>query len=50
MKRCPECRRDYFDETLLYCLDDGKEWGLGKEWSLAYVITILICGPSACVV
>jgi len=24
MKRCPECRRDYFDETLLYCLDDGN--------------------------
>lgn len=24
MKRCPECRRDYFDETLLYCLDDGS--------------------------
>ena len=24
MKRCPECRRDYFDETLLYCLDDGR--------------------------
>ena len=24
MKRCPECRRDYFDDTLLYCLDDGK--------------------------
>ena len=23
MKRCPECRRDYTDETLLYCLDDG---------------------------
>jgi Tol biopolymer transport system component len=23
MKRCPECRKDYFDETLLYCLDDG---------------------------
>ena len=23
MKRCPECRRDYHDETLLYCLDDG---------------------------
>ena len=23
MKRCPECRRDYYDETLLYCLDDG---------------------------
>ena len=24
MKRCPECRRDYFDESLLYCLDDGS--------------------------
>jgi hypothetical protein len=22
MKRCPECRRDYYD-SLLYCLDDG---------------------------
>ena len=24
MKRCPECRRDYTDDTLLYCLDDGS--------------------------
>ncbi|CAN5323605.1 hypothetical protein BH20ACI2_BH20ACI2_11450 [soil metagenome] len=24
MKRCPECRRDYYDNTLLYCLDDGN--------------------------
>src|SRR5688572_1693831 len=24
MKRCPECRRDYYDDTLLYCLDDGS--------------------------
>lgn len=24
MKRCPECRRDYYDETLMYCLDDGE--------------------------
>lgn len=24
MKRCPECRREYYDDTLLYCLDDGK--------------------------
>src|SRR6478609_11281301 len=23
MKRCTECRRDYYDETLTYCLDDG---------------------------
>src|SRR5436190_7897025 len=24
MKTCPECRRAYYDETLLYCLDDGN--------------------------
>ena len=24
MKRCPECRRDYYDDTQLYCLDDGN--------------------------
>ena len=23
MKRCPDCRRDYYDDSLLYCLDDG---------------------------
>src|SRR5688572_25928773 len=23
MKRCPECRKDYRDDNLLYCLDDG---------------------------
>ena len=21
MKRCPQCKRNYYDETLLYCLD-----------------------------
>ncbi|HSU26667.1 MAG TPA: hypothetical protein VLI65_11835, partial [Pyrinomonadaceae bacterium] len=25
MKRCPECRKDYFDDSLLYCLDDGAQ-------------------------
>jgi eukaryotic-like serine/threonine-protein kinase len=25
MKRCPECRRDYTDETLNFCLDDGAQ-------------------------
>ncbi|HKP68337.1 MAG TPA: hypothetical protein VJV05_03570, partial [Pyrinomonadaceae bacterium] len=25
MKRCPECRRDYYDDSLHYCLDDGTE-------------------------
>jgi TolB-like protein/Flp pilus assembly protein TadD len=24
MKRCPECRRDYYDDSLIYCLDDGE--------------------------
>jgi len=24
MKRCPKCRRDYHDDSLLYCLDDGS--------------------------
>ncbi len=23
MKRCPKCRRDYYDDSLIYCLDDG---------------------------
>ncbi len=25
MKRCPECRRDYVDDTLSFCLEDGAE-------------------------
>ena len=25
MKRCPECRRDYYDDTLSFCLDDGMQ-------------------------
>ena len=25
MKRCPECGRDYNDDSLRYCLDDGSE-------------------------
>ena len=24
MKRCPECMRDYYDDSLSYCLDDGS--------------------------
>lgn len=29
MKRCPECRRDYYDDSLLYCLDDGTPLATG---------------------
>src|SRR5688572_27811969 len=25
MKRCPECRRDYYDDSLSFCLADGTE-------------------------
>src|SRR5688572_5030785 len=25
MRQCPKCHRQYFDETLSYCLEDG-EW------------------------
>lgn len=25
MKRCPECRKDYLDDSLVYCLDDGTQ-------------------------
>jgi TolB-like protein/Tfp pilus assembly protein PilF len=25
MKRCPECRRDYNDDSMSFCLDDGAE-------------------------
>lgn len=33
MKRCPECRRDYYDDTLGFCLDDGSPlvYGVSSE-------------------
>ncbi len=33
MKRCPECRRDYYDDTLSFCLNDGTElvYGLSPD-------------------
>jgi TolB-like protein/Tfp pilus assembly protein PilF len=33
MKRCPDCRRDYFDDTLSFCLADGTElvYGLSDD-------------------
>ena len=29
MKRCPECRRDYYDDTLSFCLEDGATLASG---------------------
>ena len=33
MKRCPECRRDYYDDALSFCLSDGTElvYGLSPD-------------------
>jgi TolB-like protein/tetratricopeptide (TPR) repeat protein len=33
MKRCPECRRDYYDDTLSFCLEDGTPlvYGVSAE-------------------
>jgi hypothetical protein len=33
MKRCPECRRDYTDDTLSFCLEDGTPlvYGVSAE-------------------
>ena len=33
MKRCPECRRDYYDDSLSFCLADGAElvYGLADD-------------------
>lgn len=33
MKRCPQCRRDYYDDTLSFCLNDGTElvYGLSPD-------------------
>ncbi|HYJ90885.1 MAG TPA: hypothetical protein VEV84_06235, partial [Pyrinomonadaceae bacterium] len=31
MKRCPECRRAYADETLNFCLDDGSRLVLDND-------------------
>ncbi len=46
MKRCPECRRDYYDDTLLYCLDDGNALLEGPA-SVDEPATAILLEPSA---
>jgi Tol biopolymer transport system component len=46
MKRCPECRRDYYDNTLLYCLDDGSPLIEGPASSEARTIVLSGSDPS----
>lgn len=38
MKRCPECRRDYFDDSLSYCLDDGSVLLEGPSSSPSFTV------------
>ncbi len=49
MKRCPECRRDYYDDTLLYCLDDGNALleGPATASSADEPATAILSGPGA---
>ncbi|MEP6705467.1 MAG: hypothetical protein ABJB34_11735, partial [Acidobacteriota bacterium] len=46
MKRCPECRRDYYDETLSFCLDDGTRLLEGAA-SLDEAATAILSEPGA---
>src|SRR5215218_2450690 len=44
MKRCPECRRDYTNETLNFCLDDGAGL-LDGPGSIDEPATAILSGP-----
>ena len=46
MKRCPECRRDYADDTLLYCLEDGAALIQGSVPSPDEPATAILSDPS----
>ncbi len=50
MKRCPECRKDYLDDSLLYCLDDGKrlvQGSVGDEPATAVFEVPPLSDPSS---
>jgi TolB-like protein/Tfp pilus assembly protein PilF len=47
MKRCPECRRDYHDDTLLYCLEDGAALVQGSVASYDEPQTAILPVPPA---
>src|SRR5215207_5161556 len=44
MKRCPECGRDYTDETLNFCLDDGTR--LNSPTDVAEPVTAIMTSGS----
>lgn len=47
MKRCPECRRDYYDDSLLYCLEDGAALVQGSVPSPDEPQTAILLEPEA---
>ncbi len=47
MKRCPECRRDYYDDTLVYCLEDGNALVQGSVPSPDEPATAILSVPPA---
>ena len=47
MKRCPECRRDYYDDSLLYCLEDGVALVQGAVPSHDEPATAILSEPGA---
>jgi len=46
MKRCPECRRNYQDDSLLYCLEDGAALIQGSVPSPDEPRTAILHDPS----
>src|SRR5687767_10976329 len=47
MKRCPECRRDYYDDSLHYCLDDGTALLEGPASDEPATVILSEPGPAA---
>ena len=47
MKRCPECGRDYNDDSLSFCLDDGSELLFGPAVSMDGPATAILSEPGA---
>ena len=47
MKRCPECGRDYNDDSLSFCLDDGSELLFGPAASKDEPATVILSEPGA---
>jgi hypothetical protein len=45
MKKCPQCGRDYNDDTLSFCLDDGSELLFGP--SSGESPTVILPDPSS---